>query len=306
MFERFGFEAGHIFSPSEVVNFNDLQGMKCVSVSDTASVGYSIQSTENPFFDGQQFQARRAQGREMEIVFEYDYTIPPEEADRNLFSQIPFGLSQNSFNNQTLPENYGFRLFKVKNGVKKVILCAIKSIEHQVYKEQPQLQIVLSTEPYWRGSNDTVTLTRDPSKDYYPNMQAFTIETKGDIAADYVLMMKFTPKEGVSFPVSSLFKLYTIAYEVLGDNGNFDTEFIPLEISNSSDYVFVRVGFGERQFIFEKNNRASGTLVSLYDYQLKPFPKLYPNTRTIFFDSEFWQDYCDLTVEIGYTPLYIR
>lgn len=304
MFETYGFEAGYKFSPTEVVNFDELQGMKCVSVSDSASVNFNIQSTTNPFQDGQQFQNRRAQGREMTLVFSYDYTITPEDADRAFFSKIPFGLSQNDFYDPTIPPDFGFRLFKKQGEVKKTIMCAIKSIEHQVYDENPQLEIVLSTEAFWSGENETVTLESDPSKDtaYY---FAYHIDTKGDVATDFMFDIFLTPKEGRA-PLDTSFQINTIAYLVPGDTGDFETLAIPVNIRNDSDYVRIQAGWDERVFIFELTPKGTSPGVPLYDFQVKNFPRLYPNTRTILFEKRSWYLSCNMEITIRYTPKYIR
>lgn len=303
MFEQFGFEMGFIERPFEV-NFNDLQGMKCVSVSDTASVGYSIQSTENPFFDGQQFQARRAQGREMEIVFCYDFTIPPEEADKNFFLQISPGISQKSYESQD-----NFRLFKIQNGVKKIIFCSIKSIEHQVYKEEPQLQIVLSTEAYWRGERETLFLERDQSKDT-TGMQAFTFEAKGDVAADCLCDLYFRPKEGIE-SVDTHIKV-DMDFQHFPD-GTFMSEKFPLIMQDATSF-HIEIGWGkdnagngaENKFTFVMYEVIQSQGILLYDYQKENFIKLYPFDKILKIGTYNWSNYFDLSVKIYYTPLYIR
>lgn len=310
MFESYGFEAGSELNTVHFVSFNDLRGMKCVSVIDTASVSYDIQSTTNPFFDGQQFQARRAQGREMEITFVYDYTISPEEADAELFKKIHFGLSQKEFSKSY----FGFRFFKIKNGVKKVILCAIKSIDHQVYEEEPQLHIVLSTEPFWRGKEEEINLTRDQRKDV-GDYAAYTFsKTKGSVATDFMLRLKLTPNTN-AFPLTVPFEInmYVAEDETRKvDNigvGSFRTGAISTAFDAYDDYVNIDVGWagewGKKEFIFMKYPKG-GNPSPLYDTQKVNFPQLYHWTETFLFDKGIWEEYLNLEVTVVYTPLYIR
>ena len=129
----------------ETVSFADLKnnyGLYLRNIEQSATVSWDIATSKNPFMDGEQVNNRTANSREMTIEFGYTMTVDPEEVSAFLFRYF----NASSGNVTVKKETVG------NSPVTKWIDGTIREINQLVFSDEPVLQIVLLTSPFWYGA----------------------------------------------------------------------------------------------------------------------------------------------------------
>lgn len=302
MFEKFSFryfQKSTVDYYTEEVDFDNLDGMKCVSVSDISSLTYDISTSTNPYIDGEQVENRRANGRELTVRFEYDFTITPEEADKALFSAIPRALS--------MRKDGSLYLYKEKNGETKKIKCQIKSIEHNVFDENPALEIVLQAGSYWQGEEERIELVPRPTVLF--GTYVYDVgKLKGDVAADFYISCKATPIQE-TFPITDNFELDAKFRYDDNELEKIQTGIINFQISTSEDYVELYYSTKPTLMLYQIENGVRNDFDMISKLK-SPLFSIYPNKELELRVN--WKTFSPgtpvvhYTAELVYTPLYIR
>ena len=143
MTEQFAFVVN-----DQTLTFADLKtnyGLFLRNIEQSASVSWDIATSKNPYIDGSQVNNRTANSREMVIEFGYDRKVEPADADAALFSYF------------AAADDGEITVKKTRGNVNKYIDGVIRDISQEVYTDEPVLQIVLFTDPFWRGEQITLT-----------------------------------------------------------------------------------------------------------------------------------------------------